>query len=48
MDELSAFILYDGLPIKSGGAHKLSRKNTGDLYESMAHFSTQRRSRTAQ
>ena len=40
MNELSAFILYDGLPVKAGGAHKLSRKNIEDVYNSIDHFAT--------
>ena len=38
MGQLNAFILYDGLPIKSGGAHKLSRQNATALYHSVARF----------
>lgn len=38
MGQLNAFILYDGLPIKSGGAHQLNRQNTAEIYDSVSNF----------
>ena len=35
---MNAFILYDGLPVKSGGAHQLNRHNTAELYDSVSKF----------
>lgn len=38
MGEMNAFILYDGLPIKSGGAHQLNRQNTTEIYQAVNKF----------
>jgi len=37
---MNAFILYDGLPIKSGGAHHLSKQSATAVYESVKTFLT--------
>ena len=38
MSVLKSFILYDGLPIKSGGAHRLSKHSNEEILHSVTHF----------
>jgi len=38
MSVLKSFILYDGLPIKSGGAHRLSKQHNEEILDSIKNF----------